>query len=149
MATKSGKSKKAAKNYARAGSTKAAAKASRAAKSASLPASPVVSDKQWDMPASFCADGMQLASLRDVVDPQVPTLTLNELSPEQRADLVANRIAAQKDFRIFMLGAGIIDKERAITEVKAQSKIGRALMEIEQRVINHLVDNVTKEQTSQ
>ena len=149
MATKSGKSKKAAKNSTRAGSTKAAAKASRAAKSASLPASPVVSDKQWDMPASFCADGMQLASLRDVVDPQVPTLTLNELSPEQRADLVANRIAAQKDFRIFMLGAGIIDKERAITEVKAQSKIGRALMEIEQRVINHLVDNVTKEQTSQ
>ncbi|HJQ23829.1 MAG TPA: hypothetical protein VKA60_07915 [Blastocatellia bacterium] len=99
------------------------------------------------MPASFCADGMQLASLRDVVDPQVPTLTLNELSPEQRADLVANRIAAQKDFRIYMLGAGIIDKERAITEVKSQSKIGRALMEIEQRVINHLVDNAINDPT--
>jgi len=38
-----------------------------------------------------------------------------------------------------MLGAGLIDQKRAMAEVKAQTSIGRALMEIEQRVINHQV----------
>ncbi|HZE62296.1 MAG TPA: hypothetical protein VE056_00370, partial [Pyrinomonadaceae bacterium] len=50
------------------------------------------------------------------------------------------RIAQQPKFQIAMLGAGLLDQKRAIAEVKAQTSIGRALMEIEQRVINHQVN---------
>src|SRR5207237_4162933 len=92
-----------------------------------------------ELPASYCAGGKGWATLREVVDPDVPTMTFSELSPEQRADLVAKRIAQQPKFQIAMLGAGLLDQKRAIAEVKAQTSVGRALMEIEQRVINHQV----------
>jgi hypothetical protein len=98
-----------------------------------------IQDRQWALPASFCAGGKGWATLRDVVDPDVPTMTFSELSPKQRAQLVAKRIAEQPKFQIAMLGAGLLDQKRAMAEVKAQTAIGRALMEIEQRVINHQV----------
>ncbi len=99
-----------------------------------------IQDRQWDLPASYCAGGKSWATLREVVDPDVPTMTYSELSPEQRAYLVAKRIAQQPKFQIAMLGAGLIDQKRAMAEVKGQTAIGRALMEIEQRVINHQVN---------
>src|SRR5918911_762689 len=105
---------------------------------------PAVHEKQWIMPASFCADGTTLATLKDVVDPQTPTLSLSELTPEQRADLVVKRIEAQKDFELAMLGAGLVNKERAIAEVRAQSKVGRVLMQIEQRMISNLIEKAQK-----
>ncbi|HXL79402.1 MAG TPA: hypothetical protein VN951_00885 [Pyrinomonadaceae bacterium] len=98
-----------------------------------------IQDRQWALPASYCAGGKGWATLRDVVDPDVPTMTFSELSAKQRAELVAKRIAQQPKFQIAMLGAGLIDQKRAMAEVKGQTAIGRALMEIEQRVINHQV----------
>jgi hypothetical protein len=98
-----------------------------------------IQDRQWELPASYCAGGKGWATLREVVDPDVPTMTFSELSPKQRAELVAKRIAQQPKFQIAMLGAGLLDQKRAMAEVKAQTAIGRALMEIEQRVINHQV----------
>jgi hypothetical protein len=98
-----------------------------------------IQDRQWALPASYCAGGKGWATLREVVDPDVPTMTYSELSPEQRAELVAKRISEQPKFQIAMLGAGLLDQKRAMAEVKAQTAIGRALMEIEQRVINHQV----------
>lgn len=106
---------------------------------------PPIPDRQWEMPASYCADGNQLATLREVVDPNVPTMSLAELSPQQRAELVAKRIEAQPNFQIAMIGAGLLDKQRAIAEVKSYSKIGRALVEIEQKMINHIVDKAAGE----
>jgi hypothetical protein len=94
-------------------------------------------DRQWNLPASYKANGKRVATLRDLVDPDVPTMNLAELSPKQRAEIVAKRIEQQPKFQIAMVGAGILDKKRAISEVKAQTSIGRVLMEIEQRVINH------------
>ena len=96
--------------------------------------------EQWDFPAGYTADGKRLANLREVVDPEVATMSLAQLSPEQRAELVAERIARQPKFRLAMIGAGVVDKDRAISEVKAQTEIGRALMEIEQNVIHLLVE---------
>jgi hypothetical protein len=103
-----------------------------------------IQDRQWALPASFCAGGKGWATLREVVDPDVPTMTFSELSPKQRAQLVAKRIAQQPKFQIAMLGAGLLDQKRAMAEVKAQTAIGRALMEIEQRVINHQVAKAIK-----
>ena len=106
-----------------------------------------IQDRQWELPASYCAGGKSWATLREVVDPDVPTMTFSELSPKQRAELVAKRISQQPKFQIAMLGAGLLDQKRAMAEVKAQTAIGRALMEIEQRVINHqLIKAITTEQ---
>ena len=164
MVTKSGKKAKSGKAASgRKASAKKAASASKRAASASASSKSskkssrkpgklakstkpaTVSQKQLDMPASYSADGT-LATLREVVNPQVPTLSLAELSPAQRVDVVAQRIEAQPKFQIAMVGAGVIDKERAIAEVKSGTKIGRALMEIEQRVINNLISRATKEE---
>ena len=95
------------------------------------------------MPAGFRPDG-QVATLKEVADPKVPTLSLGEINPAQRIDLVVKRIEHQPDFKIAMVGAGLVDKDRAIAEVKAQSNVGRVLAEIEQRVINNLVERAAK-----
>jgi hypothetical protein len=74
-----------------------------------------------------------------MIDPEVPTMALAQLTPDQRAKLVAERIARQPKFQLAMIGGGVVDKKRAISEVKAQTEIGRALMEIEQNAIHMLV----------
>ena len=144
MATKSAKKKATKKKATRKKTVKkklgsAAAAAKRASKKKKKEKAGAIQERQWKLPASFCADGKGWASLREVVDPDVPTMTYSELSPDQRSALVAKRIAQQPKFQIAMLGAGLLDQKRAMAEVKAQTSIGRALMEIEQRVINHQV----------
>lgn len=112
----------------------------RASKKRGFEKGGAIQKRQWELPTSYCAGGKGWATLREVVDPDVPTMTYSELSPEQRAELVAKRISEQPKFQIAMLGAGLLDQKRAMAEVKAQTAIGRALMEIEQRVINHQVN---------
>ncbi|TMQ34014.1 MAG: hypothetical protein E6K70_09975 [Planctomycetota bacterium] len=99
--------------------------------------------EQWDMPVSFAQDG-SMVSLREFIHPTVPVLSLSQLSPEQRAELTVKRIELQPRFELGMIGAGIVDKSRAIAEVKSQSKVGRLLTEIEQRVINNLVTDAAR-----
>jgi hypothetical protein len=149
MANKSAKKKTAKKRAVktRAVKTRAAKKrstastpAKRASKKRGLEKGGAIQKRQWELPTSYCADGKGWATLREVADPDVPTMTYSELSPEQRAELVAKRISEQPKFQIAMLGAGLIDQKRAMAEVKGQTAIGRALMEIEQRVINHQVN---------
>ena len=107
-----------------------------------------VPQAQWDMPAGFRTDG-QIATLKEVVDTKVTTLSLSEVTPQQRADLVVKRIEKQPDFKVAMVGAGIVDKDRAIAEVKTQSSVGKALIEIEQRVLNNLIERGSKGSSSQ
>jgi len=94
---------------------------------------------QWKLPAGFCSDGKKMATLREVVDPDTPTMNLSQLSDKQRLALVAKRIEMQPDFEIAMLGAGLIDQKRAIQEVKNGTPIGRNLAEIEERLLNHVI----------
>lgn len=100
--------------------------------------------KQWEMPAGFCADGSGQASLRDVVDPGVATLQLSDLTLDQRAHLVTKRLELQSKIDLAMIGAGLIDKERAITEVKNKTKVGRLLIEIEHQMIRNLIEQSQK-----
>ncbi len=100
--------------------------------------------KQLAMPAGFYADDSRVATLRDVVDPSVPTKHLSELTLEQRAELVAERLALQPSIELAMIGAGMIDKQRAITEVKGKTKIGRLLIEIEHQMIRNLLEQAQK-----
>lgn len=100
--------------------------------------------KQWQLPAGYHADGTTLATLEDVLDPEKPTLSLSELTQAQRAELVARRIEAQKEFELVMLGAGLVNKARAAAEVRANSKVGKVLMQIEQRMISNLLEQAAQ-----
>jgi len=100
-----------------------------------------IPEDQWNMPAGYKADRSGMATLKEVADPHVhTTLSFSELTPDQRAELVAKRIEMQPKFNVSMLGIGVIDKDRALAEVRAQSKAGRILTEIEQRLINDLLE---------
>lgn len=102
--------------------------------------SPEISQVQWDLPAGYKESGEELATLREVVDPSIPTLSLADLSGEKRRDLIVTRIELEPDFTLNMIGAGVVDKARAIQEVKAQTSTGKIIQEIEQRVINNMME---------
>jgi heptaprenylglyceryl phosphate synthase len=96
--------------------------------------------EQMDLPVTFDAAG-NLVTLRQVMKPgHGSVLSLASLSPERRAELTVKRIEAQSTFEVAMVGGGIVDKERALEEVKAQTDIGRVLTEIEQRVVQNLLE---------
>ncbi len=100
--------------------------------------------KQWEIPAGFHSDGKKPATLRDVLDPDVPTMQLTDLTLEQRARLVAKRLELQPSLELAMVGAGMIDKARAITEVKNKTQVGKLLIEIEQQMIANLIEQAKK-----
>ncbi|HVT89413.1 MAG TPA: hypothetical protein VHD56_11215 [Tepidisphaeraceae bacterium] len=105
---------------------------------------PSISAKQWELPASFSADGTKLVNLKEVVDDNVATLSLPQLSESQQAELVAKRIELQPKFDIEMVGAGKINKERAIAEVRSNSPVGKTLVEIERRLISDMIERASK-----
>jgi hypothetical protein len=107
--------------------------------------SAVLPEKQWEMPAGFSADGIGHATLRDVVDPDIPTMQLSDLSLEQRAELVTKRLELQSQINLAMIGAGVIDKSRAITEVKNRTKVGKLLIEIEHQMIRNLLEQAQRQ----
>jgi len=99
--------------------------------------------EQMDLPVTFDPTG-GLVTLRQFMAPQHgPVLSLTSLSPEKRAELTVKRIEAQPTFEVAMVGGGVVDKARAIEEVKAQTDIGRVLTEIEQRLIQNLLEEAT------
>lgn len=100
---------------------------------------------QLDMPVTFDPAG-NLVTLREVMKPGHGSVaSLASLSPEKRAELTVKRIEAQPEFEVAMVGGGVVDRERAIQEVKAHSEVGRVLVEIEQRVVQNLLDEVASQ----
>lgn len=103
-----------------------------------------IPDEQWDMPAGYSADGTRPVSLREVLSSDIPTMDLAQLSPDQLAELVAERIKRQPKFEVSMVGAGKVDKERAINEVKGRTDVGKVLVEVEQRLIRNLIQSANR-----
>lgn len=98
--------------------------------------------EQLNLPVSFDPDG-NMVTLKEAMRPSHGSvLSFAALSPDRRAELTIKRIEAQPEFEVAMVGGGIVDKQRAIREINARSGIGRTLIEIEQRVIQHLLDEV-------
>jgi hypothetical protein len=102
----------------------------------------MIKQEQWAMPVSFDVDGKPI-SLREYVQEHHNAIPFSALSDAQRAELAAKRIEMQPQYEMATIGAGIISKERAIEEVRARSKLGRTLAEIEARVIVHLIEEAT------
>ena len=98
--------------------------------------------EQMELPVTFDATGGMVTLRQVMAHGYGSVLSLTALSPEKRAELTVKRLEAQPMFEVAMVGGGIVDKERAIKEVKAQTDIGRVLTEIEQRVILNLLEEV-------
>jgi len=96
-----------------------------------------------ELSAGYMRDGSRMASLREMVDPTVPTKALGELSYDELAALVYRRLhhTANKRRAMRMLGVtGLIDNARAMEEVRSKSHIGHALIDIERRFIRLLLE---------
>jgi hypothetical protein len=82
-----------------------------------------------------------MLSLRDVLSrAEADTKPLKDLTDTEQADLTAERIRRQKTFEIGLIGVGVLDKERAIAEVKANSPAGRTLMAIEKKILEMVLE---------
>ena len=97
--------------------------------------------EQWDMPVSFDAAG-QTVSLRDLAEGGHESLAFSSLTDDQRAELAARRIEMQPGYEMGSIGAGIVSQKRAAEEVRARTRLGQRLAQIEARVILHLIDQV-------
>ena len=95
-------------------------------------------EDHWSRPVAMTSDG-QWISLREVVEEEPMQVPFNCLSPEKQSELVAEHIRQSPEFDIGILGQGIIDKKHAIEEVQKRTSIGRALIDVEQRMIRMLI----------
>jgi hypothetical protein len=93
--------------------------------------------QQLNLPVTFDAKGKPVTLLDFVKG--VPSLSQSSLTHSQRAKLTAERIRREPEAEIATIGSGMINKERAIAEIEAQSPIGEVLVEAEQRLINRLI----------
>src|ERR1035441_9218033 len=71
---------------------------------------PRITDDHWNTPATFTFDGSRMATLREYLDPKVPTKNLIELSEDQLVDLKIRRLEMEpEDFKLAMMGVGIVE----------------------------------------
>ena len=102
-----------------------------------------IPSEQYDLPVTFDQSG-HILTLRQMLQSGACALSLSSLEPKKLVELTSQRIAAKPDFEIAMVGAGLVNKARALKEVAAQSDVGRLLVEIEQRVIQRVLNRATQ-----
>src|SRR5262245_39249816 len=107
-------------------SAKANTLAKRPSKASPAEAGITIPEDQWDLPVSFGLDGA-MVTLRGAVLGGGPILSPSQLTAEQWAELTAERIKRHRTFEVGMVGAGIVDRSRAIAEVESRSRVGREL----------------------
>ena len=106
----------------------------------------MVPEEQWEMPVSITPDGRWI-TLREFADQKTVTLSAGSLPEQlapagQEAKLVEERIAYQPDFKVAMIGIGIVDQERAMQEVRNKTSAGLTLIDIELRTIALVIERV-------
>lgn len=101
---------------------------------------PIPCEDHWSSPVAMDLAGQWL-SLREVVEKEPDQVPFTNLSLEKKSELVAERIRLRPQFEMSAIGKEIIDKKRAIKEVKHQTSLGRTLIGIEQRMIRMLLES--------
>lgn len=99
---------------------------------------------QWKLPVTVDSDE-NLVTLREAAEGERSFLSLSALTLDQRARVTEERLKKLKTFDIASIGAGVMNKNMALQEVRNKSPIGRNLIEIEQRMISHLLSLVSKQ----
>ena len=107
---------------------------------------PMIPEEQWEMPVSITRDGHWI-TLREFAAQKMVTLSSENLAEQlapagQEAELVERRIAYRPDFKVAMIGIGMVDQERAIQEVQKQTSAGLTLIDIELRTIARIIKRV-------
>lgn len=108
----------------------------------------MIPEEQWKMPVSITRDGRWI-TLQEFADQKIVTLSSENLAEQlasagQEAELVEERIAHRPDFKVAMIGIGIVDQERAMQEVRKQTPAGRTLINIELRTIARVIELVNE-----
>jgi|HubBroStandDraft_4_1064222.scaffolds.fasta_scaffold227637_1 hypothetical protein len=99
---------------------------------------PRLSAEQWDAPAGFCAHEIRRATLREVLDPNIPTKNIAELSIPELYDLASARVKLlPSDFQVAIMGYGLIDKQRALAEVQGRTPLGKHIAILQIKVLQH------------
>ena len=100
---------------------------------------PMTREDHWSRPVAMDPDGQWL-SLREVIAEEPARFSFAQLSFEQQSELVVERIQQRPVFDVGILGLGVFSKKRAINEVRARTRIGCTLIEVEQRMIALLIE---------
>ena len=90
------------------------------------------------MTVTVMKEGHGFATLRQAISFEAATIPLSELTPEQWTAVIFERIRNLPAFQVYMFGAGVINRDRALHEVERRSSVGQALIEIEQNLIRNL-----------
>jgi hypothetical protein len=96
------------------------------------------------LPAGFHRGGARFATLTEVVSPAVSTRQGEELTEDEKIRLTLKRVAAQDRIALASLGVGAIGKGRALAEIRAQTRLGRALVDIEVKTVDVLRQELEK-----
>src|SRR5262249_39714875 len=102
-----------------------------------------IPEEQWKMPVTFDEAG-KTVTLREVEAGKRVYIPIASLTDDQWLDLAVRRIEMQAGDDLTSLGSGRVTQQRALTEVRAKTKLGLRLAQVEKRVIIHLVSEVTK-----
>jgi len=102
--------------------------------------------EQWKLPAGYKEDEKSLANLEEMANPEIPTLSLADVTEEKRKKVIISRLEQQPNFDISLMGAGRIKQVRAIKEVKADTAAGKVIQEIEQRIITNMMRKAIAEE---
>ncbi len=98
-------------------------------------------DKQLKLPVGLRSDG-SMVSLGEILNSDIDAQLWPELEAPQRAEITAKRIELQPKFNLGLIGTGVIDKEKAIEEVRNRSRIGMRLVDIENRLLTKLMAEI-------
>jgi len=79
----------------------------------------------------------KLATIAELLNPRVPTRFMGELSLAEQVRLISARLRRERHFvPLHVLGVeGIIDRKRALREIRALSRLGLHLLEIEKEYL--------------
>lgn len=98
-------------------------------------------NKQLRLPVGLRADG-SMVSLGEILNSDTEAQLWPELEAAQRADITAKRIELQPKFNLGLIGTGVINKEKAIEEIRSRSRIGMRLIDIENRLLTKLMTEI-------
>ena len=99
----------------------------------------VSNEDHWGSPVALRPNG-QWISLQEVIEEDPARFSFIQLSPEQKSELVMERINRRPHLDVGTINLGMISRQRAINEVRERTPLGRTLIDIEGRMIARLIE---------
>jgi hypothetical protein len=91
------------------------------------------------LPVAYSADGGTLLTLSQYLEEGAEIIPPAKVSAEQWQSLIVAHIQQGPDFKIVSVDAGFIDRDRAVVEIRANSRVGETLQELFRIVIENFL----------